>query len=67
MRMISSTPAVAWADSMVLGVQLLNWSSLMDFELINWLAVGVESRTKISYSPWLTIPCNSWTHCFPTY
>ena len=59
MRMISSTPAVAWADSMVLGVQLLNWSSLMDFELINWLAVGVESRTKISSSPWLTIPCNS--------
>ena len=51
MTMISSTPAVAWADSMVLGVQLLNWSSLMDFELINWLAVGVESRTNISYSP----------------
>ena len=59
MRIISSTPAVAWADSMVLGVQLLNWSSLMDFELINWIAVGVESRTKISSSPWLTIPCNS--------
>ena len=57
--MISSTPVVAWADSMVLGVQLLTWSSLMDSELINWLAVGVDGTTKISSSPWLTIPCNS--------
>ena len=40
--MISSTPAVDWAGSMVLGVQLLTWSSVMDFELINWLAVGVD-------------------------
>ena len=63
--MISSTPAVGWADSMVLGAQLLTWSSVMDFELINWLAVGVDGRTKISSSPWLTIPCNSWTLCFP--
>ena len=57
--MISSTPAVAWDDSMVLGVQLLTWSSLMDSELINWLAVGVDGTTKISSSSWLTIPCNS--------
>ena len=49
--MISSTPAVAWADFMVLGVQLLTWSSLMDSELVNWLAVGVDGRTKISSSP----------------
>ena len=62
--MISSTPAVAWADSMVLGVQLLTRSSVMDSELINWLTVGVDGNTKISYSPWLTIPCNSRTLCF---
>ena len=65
--MISSTPAVAWADSMVLGVQVLNWSSLMDSELVNWLAVGVDGTTNISSSPWLTIPCNSWTLFFPAY
>ena len=57
--MISSTPVVSWADSMVLGAHLLTWSSLMDSELINWLTVGVDGRTKISSSPWLTIPCNS--------
>ena len=57
--MISSTPAVAWSGSMVLGVQLLKWSSLMDFELINWPAVGVDGRTNISFSPWLITPCNS--------
>ena len=62
--MISSTLAVAWADSMVLGVQLLTWSSVMDFELVNCLAVGVDGNTKISSSPWLTIPCNSWTLSF---
>ena len=59
--MISSTPVVAWTGSMVLGVQLLTWSSLMDSELINWLTVGVDGSTKISSSPWRTIPCNSWT------
>ena len=63
--MISSTPAVAWADSMVLGVQLVTWSSLMDSELVNCLAVGVDGNTKISYPAWLTMPCNSWTLRFP--
>ena len=62
--MISSTPAVVWADSMVLGDQLLNWSSLMDSELVNCLAVGVDGNTKIFSSPWLAIPCNSWTLSF---
>ena len=57
--MISSTPAVAWADSMVLDFPLVTWSSLMDSELVNCLAVGVDGNTKISSSPWLTIPCNS--------
>ena len=50
-RMISSTPAVAWADSLVLGVQLLTWSSVMAFESSNWLAVGVDGKTNISSSP----------------
>ena len=57
--MISSTHAVAWADSMVLGVQLVTWSSLMDSELVNCLAVGVDGSTNISSPPWLTMPCNS--------
>ena len=65
--MISSTPAVSWADSMVLVVQLLTWSSVMDSELVNCLAVGVDGNTKISSSPWLIIPCNSWTLSFPAY
>ena len=43
--MISSTPVVAWAGSMVLVVQLLTWSLLMDSELINWLTVGVDGKT----------------------
>ena len=49
--MISSTHAVAWADSIVLGAQLLTWSSVMAFELSNWLAVGVDGRSNISSSP----------------
>ena len=65
--MISSTPAVAWADSIVLGAQLLTWSLVMAFELSNWLAVGVDGKTKISSSPWLPIPCISWALCFPAY
>ena len=47
--MISSTPAVAWVGSMVLGVQLVKWSSLMAFESSNWLAVGVDGKTNISH------------------
>ena len=65
--MISSTPAVAWVDSIVLGAQLLTCSSVMAFELSNWLVVGVDGNTKISLSPWLTIPCTSWTLYFPAY
>ena len=54
--MISSTPAVAWAESMVLGVKLLTWSSVIVFEFSNWLAVGVDGRSNISFSPWLVVP-----------
>ena len=49
--MIASTPAVAWADSTVLGAQLLTWSSLMAFELSNWLEVGVDGKANISSFP----------------
>ena len=57
--MISSTLAVAWVDSMVLGVQLLKWPSLMAFKLSTWLAVGVDGKTNISSSPRLITPCIS--------
>ena len=63
--MICSTPAVAWVGSMVLDFPLVTWSSLMDSELNNCLVVGVDGNTKTSSSPWLTIPCNSWTLSFP--
>ena len=49
--MISSTHAVDWAGSIVLGDQLLKWSSLMAVELSNWLAVDVDGKTKFSSSP----------------
>ena len=65
--MISSTPTVACVDSMGLGVQLLKWSSLMAFNLSNWLVVGVDGKTNISSSPWLITPCNSWAHRFPAH
>ena len=48
--MISSTHAVAWAGSKMLGGQLLNCSSMMAVELNNWLAVGVDGNTNISSS-----------------
>ena len=65
--MISSTPALAGAGSMVLGAQLLMWSLLMALELINWLAVGGDGETKISSSPRLITPCTSWVLCFPAH
>ena len=54
--MISSTHAVAWAGSKMLGSQLSNCSSMMALELSNWLAVGVAGKTKFSSSPWLITP-----------
>ena len=57
--MISSTHALVGAGSIVLGAQLLNCSSVMAVELSNWLAVGVDGKTKISSSPRLITPCIS--------
>ena len=48
--MISSTHALAWADSKVLDDQLLNCSSVMAVELSNGLVVGVDGKTNISAS-----------------
>ena len=49
--MISSTHVVAWAGSKMLGGQMSNCSSVMAVELSNWLAVGVDGKTKFSSSP----------------
>ena len=65
--MISSTHALAWAGSNVLGDQLLNCSSVMAVELSNWLAVGVVGKTKSSSSPRLITPYISWALCFPAH
>ena len=53
--MISSTHAVAWAGSKMLGGPLLNCSSVMAVELSNWLAAGVDGKTNSSSSPGLMI------------
>ena len=63
-RMISSTHAVAWVGSKMLGGQLSNCSSVMAVELSNWLAVVVDGKTNISSSPWLVTPCISWHFVF---
>ena len=57
--MISSTHAVAWAGSMMLGGQMSNCSSGVDVELSNWLAVGVVGKTNSPSSPLLITPCIS--------
>ena len=57
--MISSTHAVAWPGSMMLGGQLLNCSSGMDVGLSNRLAVGVVGKTNSPSSPRLITPCIS--------
>ena len=65
--MISSTHAVAWAGSKVLGGQILNCSSGMDVGLSNWLAVGVFGKTNSSSSPMLITPCISCVPYVPAH
>ena len=65
--MISSTHAVAWAGSMMLGGQMLNCSSGMDVGLSNWLAVGVVGKTNSSSSPRLITSCISYVPCFSAH
>ena len=57
--MISSTHAVAWDGSSMLGGHKLNCSSAMDMGLSNWLAVGVVGKTNSSSSAWMITPCIS--------
>ena len=57
--MISSTHAVAWAGSMMLGGHVSNCSSGVDVGLSNWLAVGVVGKTNSPSSPRLITPCFS--------
>ena len=57
--MISSTHAVAWAGSMMLGGQMSNCSSGVDVGLSNWFAVGVVGKTNSPLSPLLITPCIS--------
>ena len=65
--MISSTHVVAWAGSMMLGVQMSNCSSVMAVGLSNWLAVGVDGKTNSSSSPRLITSCIFWVLCFPAH
>ena len=65
--MISSTHAVAWAGSMMLGGQMSNCSSGMDVGLSNWLAVGVVGKTNSPSSPRLITPYITWTPFLPAH
>ena len=65
--MISSTHAVLWPGSMMLGGQLLSCSSGMDMGLSNWLAVGVVGKTNSPSSPRLITPCISWAPFVPAH
>ena len=65
--MISSTHAVAWAGSMMLGGQMSNCSSRVDVGLSNWLAVGVVGKTNSLSSPLLITSCISWAPFLPAH
>ena len=63
--MISSTHAVAWPGSMMLGGHKLNCSSGMVVDLSNWLAIGVVGKTNSPSSPRLITLCISWAPVVP--
>ena len=65
--MISSTHAVAWPGSMMLGGHKLHYSSGMVVDLSNWLAVGVVGKTNSHSSPRLITPCISWAPFVPAH
>ena len=65
--MISSTHAVAWAGSMMLGGQMSNCSSGVDVGLSNWFAVGVVGKTNSPLSSLLITPCISWASFLPAH
>ena len=65
--MISSTHAVAWPGSMMLGGHKLDCSSGMVVDLNNWLAIGVVGKTNSPLSPRLITLYCSWTPVVPAH
>ena len=65
--MISSTHAVAWDGSSMLGGHMSNCSSGMDVGLSNWFAVGVVGKTNSPSSLRLITPCISWALFVPAH
>ena len=65
--MISSTHAVAWPGSMMLGGHKWDCSSGMVVDLSNWLAIGVVGKTNFPSSPRLITLCYSWTLVVPAH
>ena len=65
--MISSTHAVAWPGSMMLGGHVSNCSSGVDAGLSNWLAIGVVGKTNSPSSPRLITPCISLAPLVPAH
>ena len=65
--MISSTQAVAWPGSMMLGGHKLDCSSGMVVDSSNWLAIGVAGKTNSPSSLRLIIFCISWTPVVPAH
>ena len=65
--MISSTQAVAWSGSMMLGGHKLDCSSGMVVDSSNWLAIGVVGKTNSPLSPRLITPYCSWTLVVPAH
>ena len=65
--MISSTHAVAWPGSMMLGGHKLDYSSGMVVDSSNWLAIGVVGKTNSLLSPRLITLCCSLTPVVPAH
>ena len=65
--MISSTHAVAWPGSMMLGGHKLNCSSGMVVDSSNWLAIGVVGKTNSPSLPRLITPCFSLAPFLPAH
>ena len=65
--MISSTQAVAWPGSIMLGGHNLDCSSGMVVDSSNWLAIGVVGKTNFPSSPRLITLCCSWAPFVPAH
>ena len=65
--MISSTQAVAWPGSIMLGGHESVCSSGMVVDSSNWFAIGVVGKANSPSSPRLITPCISWTPFVPAH